>query len=64
MLTAATPPQTYRSRSFKIVLGNGNAALRVNGRAKPVEQSAQALGYRITSRGRTALAPDQRPSCG
>jgi cytoskeleton protein RodZ len=54
---------TYRSREFRITLGNSNAQLRINGQLRTVPPVANGIGYVITRNGRRVLAPDKRPTC-
>ena len=56
-------PQTFRSRRFRITLGNGNIRLRVNGRAFQPPQAAEPQGYEFTRNGRRTLDEDERPTC-
>jgi hypothetical protein len=59
-----TPRRTYRSRRFRVTLGNGSVALRVNGKSLDVPEVAEPIGYEITRTGkRRTLPPDQRPTC-
>jgi hypothetical protein len=46
------------------VLGNSNARLRINGRARTVPASAGPIGYTITRDGRRDLPAESRPTCG
>jgi cytoskeleton protein RodZ len=55
--------KTYRSSRFDLTLGNGNARMRVNGKVLAVPDVQSGIGYRITMKGRRALAPDVRPVC-
>jgi hypothetical protein len=55
--------RSYRSRSFRLTLGNANVRLRVNGRTRTVPAVSDGIGYRITREGRSVLPPDRRPSC-
>ena len=55
---------TYHARRFEITLGNNSVTMFVDGRAKSVPASSQAIGYSITkSTGRHALQPGQLPTC-
>lgn len=56
-------PETYKSKRFLVVLGNGNATLDVNGETVKVPQSDKPIGYAITSGGRTRVAPEKLPTC-
>jgi hypothetical protein len=55
---------TYHARRFEITLGNSSVTMYVNGRARTVPPSSQAIGYSITkARGRQPLAQGQLPTC-
>jgi cytoskeleton protein RodZ len=56
--------RTFRSRRFRLSLGNNAVTLRINGRARSVPASAEPIGYTITRNGRTDLPPERRPTCG
>lgn len=62
-LTPSDPSATYRSKRFIVVLGNGDATLRVNGKTVKVPQSDQPIGYEITSAGRSRIAVADLPTC-
>ena len=56
--------QTFRSRRFRLTLGNNSARLRINGRARSVAPSAEPIGLEITpGEGRQPLSADERPVC-
>jgi hypothetical protein len=55
---------TYHARRFEITLGNNSVTLLVDGRARTVAPSSQAIGYSITkARGRQPLPAGQLPTC-
>ncbi len=55
---------TFRSRRFRLALGNNNVILRLNGRNRTVPASDQPIFYDITRReGRRPLAARSRPTC-
>jgi cytoskeleton protein RodZ len=56
--------RTFRSRRFRLSLGNNAVTLRINGRARTVPPSGEPIGYTITRNGRTDLPPERRPTCG
>jgi cytoskeletal protein RodZ len=59
-----TPRRTYRSRRFRVTLGNGSVGLRVNGKTLDVPEVAEPIGYEISRTGkRRRLPPDERPTC-
>lgn len=54
----------FRSRSFAIALGNGEAKLSVNGREVDTPSSNSPVGYAVDSSGKlTPLEEGERPSC-
>jgi cytoskeleton protein RodZ len=55
---------TFRSRRFRLTLGNNAVVLRINGRARSVGASADPIGLQITPRtGRRPLPASKRPVC-
>ena len=55
---------TLRSGRFRLVLSNGQARLRVNGRTRAIPPSDGPVGYAISRGGKiTGLGPSQRPVC-
>jgi transcriptional regulator with XRE-family HTH domain len=59
---ASTP--TYRARRFTITLGNSSVRMFVDGTARTVPPSSQAIGYSITKAlGRRPLHAGQLPTC-
>jgi cytoskeleton protein RodZ len=64
ILQAGSRQPTYRSRRFRLLLGNSEVRLRVNGRTRAVTPTGGILGYEITPPGRVRpLPPARRPSC-
>jgi cytoskeletal protein RodZ len=56
--------QTFHARHFLLNLGNNAVTLYINGRARSVPASSQAIGYSITkARGRQPLTAGQLPTC-
>jgi cytoskeleton protein RodZ len=53
----------WRSRRFRITLGNGQARLRINGTDRAVTESAQPIGYDIRRGSRDELGEGSRPTC-
>jgi cytoskeleton protein RodZ len=53
----------YRSKSFRLRLGNGNAQLRVDGKLRDVPD-ASPVAFKISKGSVKRVAPDQVPSCG
>ena len=55
---------TYHARRFQLALGNSSVVMFVDGVARTVPASSQAIGYSITkAAGRRRLALGQLPSC-
>jgi len=63
LLAPGTPRRTFRSRAFRITLGNGAASLRVNDRRRSIPDVSDGIGYRITRRGVSRLSAAARPNC-
>ena len=57
------PAQSFRSRRFRITLGNGNIRLRVDGRLFQPPQAAEPQGFEFSRDGRRPLDEDERPTC-
>lgn len=53
----------FHAKRFEVTLGNASVNLTVDGRAVTVPTSASAIGYLITPRGATTLAPGHGPTC-
>lgn len=53
----------FRSRRFRVTLGNGQVQLRVDGRTFDVPDRPEPVGYALTPRGRTELPDGRRPTC-
>jgi cytoskeleton protein RodZ len=55
---------TFRSRRFRLTLGNNGVLLHINGRPRPVAPSADPIGMKITpTAGRQPLPASLRPVC-
>ena len=63
ILQPGQPSRTYRSRRFRLVLGNNAVRLRINGKARSVPASSTLIAYSITRQGRRDLPEGRRPSC-
>jgi cytoskeleton protein RodZ len=55
--------RTFRSRRFRLTLGNDRVRLRINGKLRSVPPVTSGIGYEITRAGRRTLPPGQRPTC-
>jgi len=65
ILQAGSRQPTYRSRRFRLLLGNSEVRLRVNGKTRAVAPTGGVLGYDITPPGRVRPLPAAgRPRCG
>lgn len=63
-LSAGEETEVFRSRRFRMVLGNNNVTLRINGQGRTVAASDSAIGLEITPRrGRQPLGEDELPDC-
>jgi cytoskeletal protein RodZ len=63
-LTAGESTPTFHARRFMLNLGNNAVTLYINGRARTVPASSQAIGYSITkANGRQPLAAGELPTC-
>lgn len=63
-LQAGAKTPTYHARHFTITLGNSSVTMYVDGQARSVPPSSQAIGYSITrAGGRKRLAPGSLPTC-
>jgi transcriptional regulator with XRE-family HTH domain len=65
ILQAGSRQPTYRSKRFRLLLGNSEVRLRVNGKTRAVAPTGGILGYEITPPGRMKPLPAaNRPACG
>jgi cytoskeletal protein RodZ len=63
-LQAGDRTPVFRSRRFRLTLGNNAVRLRINGRVRSVPASQDPIGLQITpQRGRQPLSADKRPLC-
>jgi hypothetical protein len=63
ILQPGQPSRTFRSRRFRMVLGNNGLRLKINGTDRTVPPSGEPIGYTITRNGRSDLPPERRPTC-
>src|SRR6185437_12811170 len=64
ILQAGSRQPTYRSRRFRLLLGNSEVRLRINGRTRPVPPSAGVIAYDVSPPGRVRPPPPgSRPAC-
>ncbi len=62
-LTGGQTEGPFRSKRFRLTVGNGGADLRINGRARDLPESSEPQGYTISSKGLRSLAASKRPTC-
>jgi cytoskeleton protein RodZ len=63
-LGAGDRTRTFRSKRFRLTLGNNNAILRINGKNRRVAASSDPIGLQITpGQGRQQLSAAKRPVC-
>jgi cytoskeleton protein RodZ len=63
-LQAGERTRTFRSRRFRLTVGNNAVILRINGKPKELPASSDPIGVEITPRrGRQPLAATRRPVC-
>ena len=53
----------FRSKSFKVTVGNGGGDLRINGTRKNVPETSEPIGYSITPKRVRLLSDAARPAC-
>lgn len=53
----------FRSRSFRLLLGNGNATVRVNGKVRSVPEKSP-VAFRISKGKFSQVSPGSVPNCG
>ncbi len=54
----------FRSRSFRVTVGNGGGDLRINGRRRDTPERSEPIGYLVRNAGTTLLSAARRPTCG
>ncbi|MDP8968095.1 MAG: helix-turn-helix domain-containing protein [Actinomycetota bacterium] len=63
-LQAGERTRTFRSRRFRLTVGNNAVILRINGKPRRLRASSDPIGVEITpGRGRQPLSADKRPVC-
>lgn len=62
-LTPGDPTRTFEARRLRLTLGNGDARLVVNGKARDVPASANGIAYEITPSGVRRIAVGDGPAC-
>ncbi|MEX0993662.1 MAG: helix-turn-helix domain-containing protein [Solirubrobacterales bacterium] len=54
----------YRSRRFRVTIGNGGGDLRINGKLYNIPETARPLGYAVSTSGVRRLPAAKSPTCG
>jgi cytoskeleton protein RodZ len=62
-LQPGTSTPTFHSKHFSITLGNSSVTMFVDGTARTVPASSEAIGYSITKAGRQRLKSGELPTC-
>ena len=62
-LQPGTSTETFHAKHFTITLGNSSVTMFVDGIARTVPSSSEAIGYSITKAGRQRLKAGQLPTC-
>jgi hypothetical protein len=63
VLAAGDREGPFRSRSFRVTVGNGGGDLRIDGRRRDTPDRAEPLGYRVRPSGVSVLSEESRPTC-
>ena len=53
----------FRSKSFRVTVGNGGGDLRIDGKRRDTPERAEPLGYLVKESGTTVLSASRRPTC-
>ncbi len=64
ILAAGQRKGPFRSRSFRVTVGNGGGDLRINGRRRDTPETSEPIGYLVRSSGTSVLPAARRPTCG
>ena len=62
-LQPGTSTPTFHSKHFTITLGNSSVTMFVDGIARTVAPSSEAIGYSVTKAGRRRLKAGELPTC-
>lgn len=63
-LEAGERTRTFRSRRFRLTVGNNAVILHINGRPRRLRASSDPIGVEVTpGRGRQPLSEAERPVC-
>jgi cytoskeleton protein RodZ len=64
VLAAGDREGPFRSRSFRVTVGNGGGDLRIDGRRRDTPDRSRPLGYRVQPSGVSVLSKERSPTCG
>jgi hypothetical protein len=64
VLAAGDREGPFRSRSFRVTVGNGGGDLRIDGRRRDTPDRSRPLGYRVRPSGVSILSQERSPTCG
>jgi cytoskeleton protein RodZ len=64
VLAAGDREGPFRSRSFRVTVGNGGGDLRIDGRRRDTPDRSRPLGYGVRPSGVTVLSQERSPTCG
>jgi cytoskeleton protein RodZ len=64
VLAAGDREGPFRSRSFRVTVGNGGGDLRIDGRRRDTPDRSRPLGYSVRPSGVTVLSQKRSPTCG
>jgi hypothetical protein len=64
ILAAGQREGPFRSRSFRVTVGNGGGDLRINGRRRDTPETSEPIGYLVRSSGTRVLPAERAPTCG
>ena len=62
-LQSGTSTQTFHAKRFTLTLGNSSVTMFVDGIARTVAPSSEAIGYSVTKAGRRRLKAGELPTC-
>jgi cytoskeleton protein RodZ len=63
VLAAGDREGPFRSRSFRVTVGNGGGDLRIDGRRRDTPDRSRPLGYSVRPSGVSVLSQERSPTC-
>jgi len=64
VLAAGDRKGPFRSKAFRVTVGNGGGDLRIDGKRRDTPDRAEPLGYLVRPSGIKVLPASSRPTCG